>query len=340
MTRYEQRFINKCAKHGVDETTMADPPSLYPRPFPRQLSNRDFIMRDFRGLLKIAGLEKKADPPNAGLNDPNPLKREAYRKAGYIPNVHWWDSNNPAEVNAGNKVHSIADKYAFLIRLRKPDSYYPPQIGNVLYRGFPSYMGPKLLPASLFDLYNSMGLKTPSFRHNFRRTPNSISDFLGYKVDPYSPFVVLGNFPLQIEEVLRHELGHFDDYRYKHKSDPYSMQSDMKDPETLLDSEIRAWDYSGIPEGHPVRESALNTYRAYTGAPIKYLESNKISGAHPKSYIEHARDANEKYYKKRPETYINKYKDSGIPIIWDYHSATNAAHNGIDLSNYIEPDFN
>lgn len=304
-------------------------------------------MRDFRGLFKIAGLEKKADPPNAGLNDPNPLKREAYRKAGYIPNVHWYNYNNKAEADALHKVQSIADKYANLIRIHKLDAWYPPDIGDKLRRsGFPNYMGPKLLPAQLFDLYNSMGLKMPSFRFNLRRTPRNLLDYLGHTVDPLKPFVVLGNFPLQTEEVLRHELGHFKDYKTEYKYQPFSYALDNLDPNTNLDAEVRAWDYSGIPEGHPLREATLDTYREQAGVPLKYLRSNKIFGVPIKYFrgnktlAEQARDVNEKYYKKRPETYINKYKDSGIPIIWDYHSATNAAHNGIDLSNYIEPDFN
>ena len=42
-------------------------------------------MRDFTGLLKIAGLEKRADPPRAGLNDPNPGIRWAHRNFGFVP---------------------------------------------------------------------------------------------------------------------------------------------------------------------------------------------------------------------------------------------------------------
>lgn len=40
-------------------------------------------MRNLSGLLKIAGLEKRADPPNRGLNDPSPITRRIYRTYGY-----------------------------------------------------------------------------------------------------------------------------------------------------------------------------------------------------------------------------------------------------------------
>ena len=62
-------------------------------------------MRDFSGLLKIAGLEKRADPPNRGLNDPNPANEfshefseedaEALRRAwGNVARNEWPSSSN------------------------------------------------------------------------------------------------------------------------------------------------------------------------------------------------------------------------------------------------------
>lgn len=282
-------------------------------------------MRDFRGLLKIAGLEGKSAPPNTGLNEPNPLKREVYREVGYIPDHRNIDNFTEADFEAMGKIGKILDKYSNIIRFRRMSTIYP-YLGRMLGSyGVSDYTGPKLLPAQLFDLYNSIGAKKSSFNFNFQKDNSK----LGYRIDPYKPFITLGNVTQPTEEILRHELGHFDDYRYKYKLDPYLMQSDRKNPKTQLDTEIRAWNYAGIPEGHPIRESALDSYRAIAGVPLKYFSNSYDT--------DKLQDTRSKYYKP-PETYINKYKDSGIPIIWDYHSATNAAHNGIDLSNHAHPD--
>jgi len=45
--------------------------------------NKELIKKAFQLGYKH-GMEKRADPPNAGLNDPNPLNRAIYKKWGYV----------------------------------------------------------------------------------------------------------------------------------------------------------------------------------------------------------------------------------------------------------------
>ncbi len=71
------------------------------------------------------------------------------------------------------------------------------------------------------------------------------------------------------DEVLKHELGHYSDYK---KSGPLQprrrqfesgMRSILHAPETspMYQQEAEAWENSGIGEDNAIRASALNTYR-------------------------------------------------------------------------------
>lgn len=221
-------------------------------------------MRNFKGLLKIAGLEKKADPPNAGLNDPNPIKRDMYREYGYLPNSLF----SPSQKNKALEVLETARKH------------------------------PTASKGALFDLAQSMNI-----------IPTS------YITEPFkNPYISISGYPTSNELALRHELGHHQDYR---KLGRATFLDKFRND--LLNTEIRAWDLAGVPTGNPIREAALDTYRALT--------SDSVTDEEFRGIVDNTNDTLSKFY-QRPEKYIHKYKDSGIPIIYDYHSATNAVNRG------------
>ncbi|MFA5375950.1 MAG: hypothetical protein WC455_09425 [Dehalococcoidia bacterium] len=107
----------------------------------------------------------------------------------------------------------------------------------------------------------------------YRKALNSTRPGHGFFVEPPvkggKPAISVK--PPVVDEVMRHELGHYSDWKEsgsltKRRGQYRSMISSMfSDPENtpLYRQEVEAWNRAGVPENSPVRMSALATYRNY-----------------------------------------------------------------------------
>ena len=187
-------------------------------------------MRDFRGLLKIADLEKKADPPHRGLNDDNPAVKYVYKTYGYLPTGNPIVVGNYADPNVRPAYNSAAN-YAYY---RVPDQ--KTRVASMLdYERRISPMG---------SYYNAQAPRPLSSIMALSQKGSAYRD-----INPETGYIVLG--PMSNEKTLMHELGHHKDFSKRRKI-PFD--------EPQLTTENRAWDEAGVWQGDPMRRAALTTY--------------------------------------------------------------------------------
>ena len=275
------------------------------------------MKRNVTGLLKLDAFIKSADPKdltpdqshperNKGLNDLNPAKRFLYKRYGFVPQA---PGSYLAGVNTkGQYVRALAAAEKF----SKKDLGLPRRS-----KGVP--LDDKALrehKARIFDILRSAGaFPSPGYVWD-RQGPVSERDFIVTMPYPFS------------EESVSHERGHSKDYRYDYGFD-----------KPVMEQEIAAWNNSGIPEGHPLREAALDTYMAQQEA-IDATKYRKLFTG-PFTRVKRFTAANKKLNAARqrlldesaaryahPDTYIEKYKGD-VPILYDYKSIQDAANKGL-----------
>lgn len=122
------------------------------------------------------GLVKKADPPNRGLNDPNPVKRHVYKTYGYVPQA----SRSYLSPAGGDPLYDKMIDNAQSFMEKQP--WYNDDTPTPEQR------------AAWFDLSRAAGNMGSYYSQKLRGRP----------------YVVLGSYPAS-EYTLRHELGHHKD---------------------------------------------------------------------------------------------------------------------------------
>jgi len=297
--------------------------------------NKELIKKAFQ-LGYFGEMEKKADPPNRGLNDPNPLKREIYKRWGYIA------PNSNSYISSKETAPDYADQGRYALSSGRS-------------RKNPAHL------AQLIDFGRSRGDVPTSYLTR------------GSDVTKKKPAVILGQYPMSSPEVAAHELGHAQDD--KNINDRSWFLSKVMRPGFLFDKEYardtlgaeqRAWDLAGTPKDHPLRRAALRTYetalaaqqnarrnqnsqrptsvlqRLFSGIPnfSGQQRGNKKRGGRINPSVarrngqlltdalqakDNAFDVSRRYY-QRPQLYADKLVEEhpDVNFIYDYDSALRA----------------
>jgi len=268
-------------------------------------------------LVKLAfklgyqhGMEKRADPPNRGLNDPNPLKREVYKQIGYVPQQEGSFLYSDNQANDNQRLRDIYSEW-----MKRPENLGP---------DLQNPATPEVIAAD-WDLQHASGGGRGSYYEVPEApTANGI------------PYIHLGPYPENNEYSFRHELGHAKDYWLYDRKPDFQAQYDKN----RLPFEIRAWDLAGVPKNNPIRRGALKTYEA-----LENYEKYRLLPEDDPRYV-NFQDATAQNKELRdavfraaaadyspPGAWKNKYNDEmsryGVHLIHDYESALDAARKGI-----------
>jgi hypothetical protein len=248
-------------------------------------------------IEKRADIEKKADPPFRGLNATNPLKRFVYKKYGYVPQAPMTYLSTPDQKRDYRDMVNEVDFF------EKKQPWYNKENPTPEQR------------AARFDLDRATGNVGSSY------TSRYVSMDLNRDFKE-GPWVVLGSYPSS-ESGLRHEVGHYMDDLNSGDPEKFFMDTNRVDKET------RAWDLAGIAAGNPLREACLDTYRLAKN-PENFVEKDKPLHKTLSNLVDRVNEEERKVY-RHPETYIDKYKTNGIPVVYDYNSALEASRNGYGI---------
>lgn len=275
-------------------------------------------------MQKVAELKKQADPPNRGLNDPNPLKRKLYRDFGYLA------PTQSTYIGVSDPYYSKHFLRGLYDQLDAANAWNEEQKQNEKPYDVP---GDQQLDrnAAVYDYIRSIGGTGNRYNPRFldpnvettaaakkMMTARNLNEGSGRQT------VTLGPWPAPTDEAIRHELGHAaDEQDYidaadkagrRYTSHEFSMQPEMQ-------REVAAWDKAGIPEDNEYRKAALSAYWPVA----KYRET------HDPSYMQLAQATNRDVLNaileraraqyESPEILAERYASKGIPLIYDYRTA-------------------
>ena len=188
------------------------------------------MKRNLKGLLKLASLVKKADPPNKGLNSPNPMIREANKRFGYVPQVGYLGNDADTARNTG----FLAEWMPRLAAER-----------NSAYDAAPT----------VYNYIRAAGaLNDPHY------DPNNKTIYLGSY--PYNSGVVAKHE--NGHHLQHHDASFLARYGLDTNGDPLPGHEDdalTEDPSKKVEKEweIDAWDRTDVPKDEPARVFGINT---------------------------------------------------------------------------------
>lgn len=181
-------------------------------------------IRALHSLIKKAELEKRADPHNRGIHDPNPFIRYANRHYGFVPQA---PDSFLRDANSEDDFNRVTAEAIYNVGKENPDiehSY--------------GYDRNNALTGHLYDYFTASGS-----RHN---TTNN-----------WPGGTLFGSYPSERKTVALHELGHGHDPILKKERENKYLLSERR---SSIDKENYAWDWAGIPEDNPIRQAAMATY--------------------------------------------------------------------------------